>query len=151
MKDVESPDVELQCAALKALAFVPVVKMVAHLERARINLPAALVSAHATVRRQACTTMSVLLLERFSSKQVAAFAPLWVAPITRVLWTDADASVLSAAGLFLNQLPSGPLRGELLAKRAFEKANESMLQMPLWPSSQLCRMLCFWSVIAFVC
>jgi hypothetical protein len=119
MKDIEqTADAELQCAALKALAFVPVARMMAHLERSRINLPGALQSPHAAVRRQACATMSVLLLEKFSPKQVQQFAPLWVAPMTRLLWSEADPTVVAAAGLFLNQVAPGPLREAFLAEFA---------------------------------
>ena len=119
MKDIEqTADAELQCAALKALAFVPVGKMLAHLERARINLPGALQSPHPAVRRQACATMAILLLEKFTPKQVQHFASLWVAPLTRLLWSEPDPAVVAAAGLFLNQLSPGPLREAFLAEFA---------------------------------
>ena len=119
MKDVETPDADLQCAAVKALSFVPVAKMIVHLERARINLPNCLSSGYPAVRRQACVTMGHLLLEKFSEKQLASFGPLWVPPMTRLLWTDGEIVVASAAALFLVQVPaSGPLFDAVAAEFA---------------------------------
>jgi hypothetical protein len=78
--------------------------MIVHLERARINLPGALSSPHVAVRRQACLTMTHLLMFKFSSKQQKVFSSLWVAPLTRLLWTDSDSSVVSAASCGLYQM-----------------------------------------------
>lgn len=93
--------------------------MIIHLERGRINLPGALASPHAAVRRQACSTMSFLLVSKFSAKQLEVFAPLWVGPLTRLLWTDGDAAVVAAAAAGLHQMvATAVLRQAVIAEFA---------------------------------
>ena len=78
--------------------------MIVHLERSRINLPGAVASQHASVRRQACATMAHLLVAKFSAQQQEQFSAQWVGPITRLLWTDADQAVAVSAAAALHQM-----------------------------------------------